>query len=402
MRCVVTVDTVSNISNRKYMNYRPFGDTVNCDGDAERLSYLTEERDVENSYTQLGARTYDPTIGRFLSVDPLFEAFPAWNPYHYCFNNPVGYKDPSGLKPEKEKSEKGNKVQTWYIPDEDPFGFMVEHALLSAIFAQEMDSETIAFESLWDAFDKRMSSGGGSTAEQMGSHDGDRVGSNGENGVNAGLYITGPDAQKALGKLNEESSSLTFSFDPNVSGRVLAEANSYNTDTQEPIINSGWECELYSLCNGANDIKLTLNTTNEIWDYDIDGNEQFCLPAMFGGNKVNNGIVEAKQSINMEIGEIYCMNAGERIGSTIVHEALEGLYAATFYPGWGYSKSYGFAHGLSLNTYPLNEYTGDWYSVVQGYSPRRYIFNFNYNNKTLESMSMSPGLLNIIINNQKK
>ena len=95
------------------MNYRPFGDTVNCDGDAERLSYLTEERDVENSYTQLGARTYDPTIGRFLSCDPLFESFPAWSPYHYCFNNPVGYKDPTGLKPEKEKGEKGNKVQIY-------------------------------------------------------------------------------------------------------------------------------------------------------------------------------------------------------------------------------------------------------------------------------------------------
>ena len=176
VRCVVTVDTINNISNRKYMNYRPFGDTVNCDGDVERLSYLTEERDVENSYTQLGARTYDPTIGRFLSCDPLFEAFPAWNPYHYCFNNPLGYKDPSGLKPEKEKSEKGNKVQTWYFPNEDPYGFMVEHALLSAEFVQEMESGSVAFEAMWDAFDKRMLGGGESTVEQMGSHDGNRLG----------------------------------------------------------------------------------------------------------------------------------------------------------------------------------------------------------------------------------
>ena len=94
----------------------------------------------------------------------------------------MGYKDPSGLKPEKEKSEKGNKVQTWYIPDEDPFGFMVEHALLSAEFVQEMESESVAFDAMWDAFDKRMSSGGGSTAEQMGSHAGDRVGSDGGEG----------------------------------------------------------------------------------------------------------------------------------------------------------------------------------------------------------------------------
>ena len=88
----------------------------------------------------------------------------------------MGYKDPSGLKPEKEKSEKGNKAQTWYIPDEDPFGFMVEHALLSAEFAQEMESGSVAFESLWDAFGKRMLGGGESTVEQMGSHDGNRLG----------------------------------------------------------------------------------------------------------------------------------------------------------------------------------------------------------------------------------
>jgi len=42
------------------------------------------------------ARTYDPTIGRFLSVDPLSEKYYGLSPYSYCGNNPVMYSDPDG------------------------------------------------------------------------------------------------------------------------------------------------------------------------------------------------------------------------------------------------------------------------------------------------------------------
>ncbi|MEN6295194.1 MAG: RHS repeat-associated core domain-containing protein [Chloroherpetonaceae bacterium] len=51
------------------------------------------------------ARIYDPEIGRFLQADPLWESFPTLSPYQYAFNNPMQYKDPSGLAPEKEKSK---------------------------------------------------------------------------------------------------------------------------------------------------------------------------------------------------------------------------------------------------------------------------------------------------------
>ncbi|MEV6595571.1 RHS repeat-associated core domain-containing protein [Actinoplanes sp. NPDC051346] len=49
--------------------------------------------------THLGAREYDPTIGRFISVDPLQNlADPQqWNGYAYSHNNPVTFSDPSGL-----------------------------------------------------------------------------------------------------------------------------------------------------------------------------------------------------------------------------------------------------------------------------------------------------------------
>ncbi|PWR13637.1 hypothetical protein DKT69_20140 [Micromonospora sicca] len=51
--------------------------------------------------THLGAREYDPFIGRFTSVDPLidFNNPQQWNGYSYSDNNPATLTDPSGLDP---------------------------------------------------------------------------------------------------------------------------------------------------------------------------------------------------------------------------------------------------------------------------------------------------------------
>jgi RHS repeat-associated protein len=56
---------------------------------------------VEDStgLTQVGARYYEARIGRFVSVDPVFDtsAPQQWGAYSYGDNNPVAYWDPSGL-----------------------------------------------------------------------------------------------------------------------------------------------------------------------------------------------------------------------------------------------------------------------------------------------------------------
>ncbi|MER3328377.1 MAG: RHS repeat-associated core domain-containing protein, partial [Candidatus Kapaibacterium sp.] len=56
----------------------------------------------------MGARLYNSETGRFMSVDPLMEIFTGHSPYHYSYNNPVMFSDPSGLAPEGEKN---NSVQ---------------------------------------------------------------------------------------------------------------------------------------------------------------------------------------------------------------------------------------------------------------------------------------------------
>jgi hypothetical protein len=50
-------------------------------------------------------RLYDSETGRFMSVDPLYEAFTEHNPYHYAYNSPLIFRDPTGLAPEGEEKK---------------------------------------------------------------------------------------------------------------------------------------------------------------------------------------------------------------------------------------------------------------------------------------------------------
>ncbi|WP_371579310.1 polymorphic toxin-type HINT domain-containing protein [Streptomyces sp. NBC_01314] len=56
--------------------------------------------DTASGLTHLGAREYDPTIGRFLSVDPVFTATDPqqMHGYAYANNNPLTHSDPAGTE----------------------------------------------------------------------------------------------------------------------------------------------------------------------------------------------------------------------------------------------------------------------------------------------------------------
>ncbi len=76
-------------------DYEPFGKAI-LNG-KERLGFIGKERDNESSLGDFGVRKYDPDLGRFLSVDALSDLMPGSSPFHYCFNNPLILRDPSGL-----------------------------------------------------------------------------------------------------------------------------------------------------------------------------------------------------------------------------------------------------------------------------------------------------------------
>ena len=62
-------------------------------GATDRL-FTGEQRDADSGLYYLRARYYDPSIGRFLSQDPL----PGGNLYAYVGSNPVNRMDPTGLR----------------------------------------------------------------------------------------------------------------------------------------------------------------------------------------------------------------------------------------------------------------------------------------------------------------
>ncbi|MBI2418374.1 MAG: RHS repeat-associated core domain-containing protein [Ignavibacteriales bacterium] len=80
--------------------YSAFGGSLNSynTGGAIHNDYFTGKiKDTETGYNYFGARFYDSQICRWLTPDPLSDDTPEFNPYNYCVNNPVNYKDPSGL-----------------------------------------------------------------------------------------------------------------------------------------------------------------------------------------------------------------------------------------------------------------------------------------------------------------
>ncbi|MGQ4447335.1 RHS repeat-associated core domain-containing protein [Streptomyces griseus] len=93
----ITMGAAQTVTRRKQL---PFGGqrsttgSTSWPGDRGFVGGTTDP----TGYTHLGAREYDPSLGRFLSVDPLLlpDDPTQLNPYVYGNNNPVTFSDPTG------------------------------------------------------------------------------------------------------------------------------------------------------------------------------------------------------------------------------------------------------------------------------------------------------------------
>ena len=81
----------------KTYSYDAFGNEVNRDkNDTNPFRYCGEYWDNETESIYLRARYYNPSIGRFITEDPIKDGS---NWYVYCYNKPTKYNDILGLKP---------------------------------------------------------------------------------------------------------------------------------------------------------------------------------------------------------------------------------------------------------------------------------------------------------------
>ncbi|WP_329456285.1 polymorphic toxin-type HINT domain-containing protein [Streptomyces sp. NBC_01497] len=103
------IDSTTQAVVRRYSD--PFGNprgpeaATDPTGGADSTDWLGDKgfvdgiQDTDTGLTHLGAREYDSTTGRFVSLDPVLEvADPNQiNGYAYAANNPVGESDPTGM-----------------------------------------------------------------------------------------------------------------------------------------------------------------------------------------------------------------------------------------------------------------------------------------------------------------
>lgn len=85
-------------------DYRPYGDKLNNQlaADSNKIGFHGRPHDNTTGLSYMGARYYDPVIGRFSAVDPVDYQegnIHSFNRYAYANNNPYRYTDPDGHTP---------------------------------------------------------------------------------------------------------------------------------------------------------------------------------------------------------------------------------------------------------------------------------------------------------------
>ncbi|MFE6868994.1 RHS repeat-associated core domain-containing protein [Kitasatospora sp. NPDC057692] len=97
----LSIDSASLAETRRPTD--PFGLTRGTESTTTRWAgdkgYVGGLKDEATGFTNLGARQYQPSTGRFLSADPILVAEDPqqWNGYAYSHNNPTNRSDPTGL-----------------------------------------------------------------------------------------------------------------------------------------------------------------------------------------------------------------------------------------------------------------------------------------------------------------
>ena len=120
-------------------HYYPFGGAFASTSNVQPYKYNGKELDTKKglNWYDYGARHYDAVLGRFITVDALYDKHFKVSPYVYCGNEPVGRIDPDG---------NDWRVQTHYNRETDKIEYKitVRAALINNSNNKELDIKTLA------------------------------------------------------------------------------------------------------------------------------------------------------------------------------------------------------------------------------------------------------------------
>jgi RHS repeat-associated protein len=95
---LIATDASGNVVWKE--NYYPYGERLNPEKKRDNKLWFTgKPYDMDTGLTYLGARYYNPLLGRFMGVDPQgFDPknIHSFNRYAYANNNPLKFTDPDG------------------------------------------------------------------------------------------------------------------------------------------------------------------------------------------------------------------------------------------------------------------------------------------------------------------
>ncbi|WP_445357450.1 RHS repeat-associated core domain-containing protein [Microbulbifer sp. ANSA002] len=101
------------------LNQQQLQELLAVQGLTTKRGYTGHEHLDRTGLIHMNGRIYDPTLGRFLSPDPIVQSptySQSWNRYSYVFNNPLSFTDPSGFSA-KEKEDETKPIDQGQTPE---------------------------------------------------------------------------------------------------------------------------------------------------------------------------------------------------------------------------------------------------------------------------------------------
>src|SRR2546428_1386093 len=105
----------TSVQDESKYRYQPFGQMFAYKNALSRFDYARQEHDViqfafseyQEPLYHMGARYYDPNVGRFIERDPIGSG------YSYANNNPISFTDPSGATAVLHSAEESRQTRAW-------------------------------------------------------------------------------------------------------------------------------------------------------------------------------------------------------------------------------------------------------------------------------------------------